>query len=464
MVRGQEVAVGDEGVQDSTRILTPNSPDTATNKKSLPFMLKGFFWGAGFMGTTLLSAAIGTAIALYTPLSQVLLPFLPSSLENIKEDGLQQLGSYSLGRPVNILVMGIDRVDGAVDDDSSFDGRSDTILLLRFDPESEQVNMLSIPRDSQVLIPDVGVTKINDANVYGGGKLASQVVSDTLNGVSVDRYVRVTTDTFKELVNAVGGVNVFVPKDMKYQDVTQDLNIDLEQGWQVLDGEQAEQFARFRNDEFGDIGRVQRQQVLLKALREKVQSPTIIPRLPGLIRLLQQHIDTNLTWEEMLALMNFSRQLDQENLNMVMLPGRFSEAGEYNRSYWIIANQAKNQVMTEFFGVEPPLQVLGDGTDTAIAPQRLRIAVQNATGENGVARELSQFLSERDFTNTYLTGDYQEVLEETQIIAQKGDLKTAYQLLELLGTGRVEASSTGSIESDFTIRVGKDWLEREVAE
>jgi LCP family protein required for cell wall assembly len=416
------------------------------------------------MGTTLLSAAIGTAIALYTPLSQVLLPFLPNSLENIKEDGLQQLGSYSLGRPVNILVMGIDRVEGTVDDDSSFDGRSDTMLLLRFDPEREQVNMLSIPRDSQVLIPDVGVTKINDANVYGGGKLASQVVSDTLNGVSVDRYVRVTTDTFKELVNAVGGVNVFVPKDMKYQDVTQDLNIDLEQGWQVLDGEQAEQFARFRNDEFGDIGRVQRQQVLLKALREKVQSPTIIPRLPGLIRLLQQHIDTNLTWEEMLALMNFSRQLDQENLNMVMLPGRFSEAGEYNRSYWIIANQAKNQVMTEFFGVEPPLQVLGDGTDTAIAPQRLRIAIQNATGESGIARDLSQFLSEQDFTNTYLTSDYQEILTETQIIAQKGDLKTAYQLVELLGIGRVEASSTGSIESDFTIRVGKDWLEREVPE
>lgn len=465
MVHGQEVAVGDEGVQDSTQILTPNSPDPSAGKKPLPFILKGFFWGAGFMGTTLLSAAIGTAIALYTPLSQVLLPFLPSSLESLKEDGLQQLGSYSLGRPVNILVMGIDRVEETTDTETAFDGRSDTILLLRFDPESEQVNMLSIPRDTQILLPDVGLTKINDANVYGGGKLASQVVSDTLNGVPVDRYVRVTTDTFKELVNAVGGVNVFVPKDMKYQDVTQDLNIDLEKGWQVLDGEQAEQFARFRNDEYGDIGRVQRQQVLLKALREKVQSPSIIPRLPSLIRLLQEHIDTNLTWEEMLALMNFSRQLDKENLNMVMLPGRFSEAGEYNRSYWIIANQAKHQVMAEFFGVEPPLQVLGDGSDpTAIAPQRLRIAIQNATGENGIARELSQYLSEQDFTNTYLTSDYQEILTETQIIAQKGDLATAYQLVELLGTGRVEASSTGSIESDFTIRIGKDWLDRDTAE
>ncbi|MGB2925306.1 MAG: LCP family protein [Limnothrix sp.] len=464
MVRGEDIGIGDgkEGMKSTgttTPVLTPDVPQSVGKKKPLPFALKGFFWGAGFMGTTIFSAAIGTAIALYTPLSQVLLPFLPSSLESLKEDGLQQLGSYSLGRPVNVLVMGIDRVEGAESTAEAFGGRSDTMLLVRFDPTDKQVNMLSIPRDSQVLIPDVGLTKVNDANVRGGGELATEVVSNTLNGVPIDRYVRVTTDTFKELVNAVGGVNVFVPTDMQYVDQTQDLEIDLEKGWQVLDGEQAEQFARFRNDEYGDIGRVQRQQVLLKALREKVQSPTIIPRLPGLIQLLQQHIDTNLTWEEMLALTNFSRQLNKENLNMVMLPGRFSEVGEYNSSYWIIANRAKNQVMAEFFGVEPPLQVLGDGRVSEIAPQRLRIAIQNATGENSIAQEVSRYLNEEDFTNTYLTGDYGEVLEKTLIIAQKGDLETAYLLLETLGTGRVEASSTGSIDSDFTIRIGTDWLE-----
>jgi LCP family protein required for cell wall assembly len=460
MVNGQEEAQGEQVSGRSTQVLSSSPEDSLSHRKPLPLLVRGFFWGAGFMGTTLISAAIGTAIALYTPLSQIVLPFLPSSLESLKGDGLQQLGSYSLGRPVNILVMGIDRVAGAENTEAAFGGRSDTILLVRFDPESQQVNMLSIPRDSQVSIEGVGVTKINDANVYGGGKLASQTVSEALNGVAVDRYVRVTTDTFKDLVDAVGGINVFVPNDMKYQDQTQGLDINLEKGWQVLDGDQAEQFARFRKDEYGDIGRVQRQQVLLKALREKVQSASIIPRLPALISLLQENIDTNLKWEEMLALMNFSRQLKQEDLNMVMLPGRFSGEGEFNRSYWIINNQEKNQVMQEFFAVEKPLQVLGDDTP-AIAPQQMKIAIQNATGQSGVAAEVSNYLKEQGFTNVYLTQDYTDTLDETQIIAQKGDLENAKILQTSIKLGRVEASSTGQIDSDFTIRIGKDWLERQ---
>ena len=459
MTQGQNIKENKAEKVTSTKLLSGKQLP-AEQRKKWPVLLRGFLWGSGFMGTTLLSAAIGTWLALYTPLSRIVLPFLPS-LESLKQDGLQQLGTYSLGRPVNILVMGVDRVEGS-EGQEMFQGRSDTMLLVRFDPsdDGQQVNMLSIPRDTQVRVPDVGVTKINDANVYGGGKLAAQVVSDTLNGVPVDRYVRITTDTFKELVDAVGGVNVFVPYDMKYTDNTQGLEIDLEQGWQVLDGDQAEQFARFRNDEYGDIGRVQRQQVLLKALREKVQSPSIIPRLPSLISLIQEHIDTDLSWEEMLALMNFSRQLERESLNMVMLPGRFSDAGEYDRSYWLVSDNETNQVMENFFGVEPPLQVLGDG-DTAIAPQRLRIAIQNATAANGIAGRMSRYLGTEDFTNTYLTRDYPESIDETLIIAQKGNLEAANLLLDVVGVGRVEISSIGEIESDITIRVGRDWLEKE---
>lgn len=466
MTHGHETPPGEESgeqhpMENNPGTLILKSPKKSRKtKRPMPLFLKGFYWGMGFMATTIFSAGIGTAIALYTPLSQLVVPFLPSPLENIKEDGLKQLGGYSLGRPVNVLFMGVDRVPDAEEDSpEAFAGRSDTMMLIRFDPDTEQVNMLSIPRDTQVFIPDVGYTKVNDANVYGGGELAAEVVSETLNGVYVDRYVRVTTNTFKELIDAVGGVNVFVPDDMKYVDHTQDLEIDIKAGWQVLDGEEAEQFARFRQDQYGDIGRVQRQQILLKALREKLQSPAIIPRIPGVIRLLQKHIDTNLSWEEMLALANFSRTLERDNLNMVLLPGRFSDPGEYNLSYWIISNREKNQVMQEFFEVESPPQLWEDQT-RAVSPQSLYIAIQNATGAEGIAREVSRYLAAKDFTNTYLINDYPEALDETQIIAQKGDLHSAYLLLNILEEGRVEASSTGHIESDFTIRIGKDWLEK----
>ncbi|MBV5261082.1 LytR family transcriptional regulator, partial [Synechococcus moorigangaii CMS01] len=401
MVHGREVTNGDHPHKGSTKLLGsphPNVPYRHKSNKKLPPFVQGLSWGIGFMGTILISAAAGTAIAVYTPIAQLVLPFLPAPLGSLATDGLRQLGTYSLGRPVNVLVMGVDRVEGAASPEAAFDGRSDTLLLVRFEPEQKQVNMLSIPRDSQVSIPNVGVTKVNEANAYGGGRLAAQVVSESLNGVAVDRYVRVTTDTFKELVDAVGGVNVFVPVDMQYTDQTQGLEINLEKGWQVLDGDQAEQFVRFRQDQYGDIGRVQRQQVLLKALREKIQSPAIIPRLPALIGLVREHIDTNLTWEEMLALVNFSRQLEAENFQMVMLPGRFSDVGEYNRSYWIVSEQGRDQVMTEFFGVESPVW---SGTDNGGITRNVRIAIQNASGSAGIAREVSEFLQSQGFNNIY---------------------------------------------------------------
>ncbi|ACA98372.1 MULTISPECIES: LCP family protein [unclassified Picosynechococcus] len=463
MVHGQEVTNGDHPRKGSTKLLrSPRHNLSRRHKpKSKVFspFVRGLSWGVGFMGTILLSASLGTAIAVYTPIAQLVLPFLPAPLGSLATDGLRQLGTYSLGRPVNVLVMGVDRVEGTENPEAEFNGRSDTILLVRFEPEQGQVNMLSIPRDSQVRIPNVGITKINEANAYGGGQLAAQVVSDALNGVAVDRYVRLTTDTFKELVDAVGGVNVFVPADMQYTDQTQGLEINLEKGWQVLDGEQAEQFVRFRQDQYGDIGRVQRQQILLKALREKIQSPAIIPRLPALIGLVREHIDTNLTWEEMLALMNFSRQLEPENFQMVMLPGRFSDVGEYNRSYWIISDQGKNQVMTEFFAVESPVWS-APGENDGTLTKNVRIAIQNASGSPGMARQVSEFLQTQGFTNIYLSSDYPDRLEQTQVIAQQGNVSGANQLLANLGTGRVEASSIGEIESDFTIRVGQDWLEQ----
>ena len=91
--------------------------------------------------------------------------------------------------------------------------------------------------------------------------------------------------------------------------------IDLEPGWQTLNGDQAEQFARFRKDNYGDIGRVQRQQMLLKALRQRLLSPKVLPRLPQIIRVMQQYIDTNLSLEEMLALVGFGLDLDKDDFS-----------------------------------------------------------------------------------------------------------------------------------------------------
>ncbi|NET58706.1 MAG: LCP family protein [Symploca sp. SIO2E6] len=417
--------------------------------------MRWFFWSGAFILTAMISAALGATLALVTPLSPLI---GPNQGINAEGGDWRRNFQYDLARPVNILVMGIDRVPDAPKGSSeALAGRSDTILLLRLDPTDNSVRMLSVPRDTQVEIPGLGLAKINDANVEGGSALAARVVSRTLNNVPIDRYVRVTTDAFRELVDLVGGIEVFVPQSMKYTDVYQNLEIDLEQGWQTLNGDQAEQFARFRQEN-GDIGRVQRQQVLLKALRQRLVSPTVLPRLPKLIRVMQQYIDTNLSLEEILALVGFSLELEQDDFKMVLLPGRFSLKDEYEASYWLMDSSGRDRVVREYFQQTSEQAE----TNSRRSPNQVRIAIQNTTDDPELSSRIAQYLAQKEFYNVYFVQDWPDQLRQTQIIVQQGDLKAAATLQKVLGLGKVEASSTGDLRSELTIRVGQDWLDREV--
>lgn len=467
---GKSSVIASEQNKKSTTEVTIKKNNNSKNipKKSVfPPFLRGLVWGSAFALTAAVSATIGATVTLVSPLSPIIKPLLApfnhpesalSHKATTKDEGWGSLFQYHLSRPVNILFMGIDRVpDAPVGSKEAFNGRSDTILLVRFDPQDHSVRMLSIPRDSRVEIPGVGVRKINDANVDGGAELSAKVISQTLNDITIDRYVRVTTDTFRELVDLVGGIEVFVPYPMKYTDQTQKLDINLEEGWQTLDGQKAEQFARFRHDRYGDIGRVQRQQVLLKSLKQRLQSPAIIARIPQIIRVLGQYVDTNLSVEEMLALANFGKNLDQENFKMVMLPGRFSQQNEFELSYWIINSSGSDRVMQEYFAATPQATDTNSSMTTANEPNQIRIAIQNATTKPGIAREFADYLAENKFTNVYLVADSSQNLRETEIVVQKGDLEAAEILHRVLGVGRIESSSTGDIDSDVTIRIGDDW-------
>ncbi len=262
---------------------------------------------------------------------------------------IESLGR-KLERPYQILVMGVDRVlEAPFGSPESFNGRSDSMMLIRFDPIDHSVHMLSIPRDTQVPISGYGTVKINAANVYGGAELAQTVVSQKLNGVEIDRYVRLDTSGLSALVDAVGGVEINVPKRMKYVDKTQKLNINLYAGLQTLNGEQAEGFARFRYDEDGDIGRAKRQQVVLKALKTKLAHPSIILRLPDLINIMQKHVDSNLSFEEMMAIATFSLTIKPEQIQSSSLKGRPSEPNEFRFSYWIVSPEDVDQAIANKF-------------------------------------------------------------------------------------------------------------------
>ncbi len=438
-----------------SQIPSPDPKNSAPKRKSS--VARWLFWGFTFTLTATVSATLGAVIALVTPLSGMLAS--PQDGQQIVLRDLLQKGlRYQVTRPVNVLVMGIDEVldlPARAPSSAVLSGRSDTMLLVRIDPESEAVNVLSIPRDTQIEIPGMGVTKVNHANVLGGPGLAARVVSRNLNNVPVDRYIRFNTKAFRELVDLLGGVEVFVPKDMQYVDQTQGLEIDLAQGWQTLNGDQAEQFARFRNDAYGDIGRVQRQQQIIRALRDRLTSPAVLPRLPQAIQLIQKYIDTNLTLEEMLALVGFGLELDQEDFRMVLLPGRFSEAEEFVASYWIVDYPSSDRVMQEYFKVGSVAMVKQERS-----LNRLRIAIQNASSEPHLGYEVETYLRDQGFDDVYVVQDWPDSQRRTEIIAQRGDLRGANLMESVLGLGQVVSASTGDLDSDLTIRVGDDWTQR----
>lgn len=434
-----------------------------TSRFSAHRILKNALLGTAFAATALVTAGLGMIAVLTFPFPrQISGETVAPPLADLWRSGFR----YQVSRPVNILVMGLDEardIEGATPEDLV--GRTDTMLLVRVDPKADIVNLMSIPRDTRVEIPGYGIDKINEANAEGGAELAAQTVSHNFSNVEIDRYIRVSTTAFKEIVDLVGGIEVLVPKAMQYEDKTQGLVIDLEPGLQTLDGSQAEQFARFRHDAYGDIGRVQRQQILLKALRKRLTNPAVLPKLPQIVRVLQKRVDTNLTVEELLALAGFGLGLESEDMQMVMLPGRFSDPEEYRASYWLSDPSVNSEIMRTYFDADTVDFVNDVGTNYYETPSdraisNLRVAVQNATDEQYAGSSMAEYLRGQGLFNVYVVSDWPEVERKTSVVVQRGDVGSAREIRSILDLGRVVSESTGDIDSDLTIRVGEDWLEQ----
>ncbi|MEL6263758.1 MAG: LCP family protein [Cyanobacteria bacterium J06626_6] len=466
-IAASETTASETTKLQSTTTIVPVSQPSAdqTHKQAwrLPKLIRNTLLAATFGTTALVAAGLGAVAVLTFPLPRQLTgETVAPPLADLWRSGFR----YQVSRPVNILVMGLDEgrdIEGAVPDDLV--GRTDTMLLVRVDPEEKVVNIMSIPRDTRVEIPGYGYGKINQANFEGGAELAAQTVMENFNNVEIDRYVRISTTAFKEIVDLVGGIEVLVPKAMQYEDKTQGLVIDLQPGLQNLNGDEAEQFARFRQDSYGDIGRVQRQQILLKALRQRIANPIVLPKLPQIIRVLQQRIDTNLSVEELLALAGFGLNLETKDLHMVMLPGDFSDPEEYGASFWLADYSASSDLMRTYFDAQPA-ELVADASginyydppsDWAISG--LSIAVQNATDDQYASYSMAEYLREQGFYNVYVVRDWADTQRKTDIIAQRGDLGSARALEENIAVGQVVSESTGDIDSDITIRVGEDWLQ-----
>ena len=244
------------------------------------------------------------------------------------ETGLDNLKpSDRLNVKKNIIVLGVD--ERAEEHDV---GRSDTLFVVMFDTKNKSASLLSVPRDTRVRIKGHGWDKINHAYAYGGREL-TQATTEELLGLHINNYVMVDFKGFTGLVDAIGGVDINVEKDMYYKDSWDGFTVDLKKGMQHLDGKSAIQYVRYRDEE-GDIGRIRRQQHFLMAVYDKISSAEMLLHVPGLAKQLTSMVKTDLPISDMLDLGRALHSMVKEKgLAMATVPGtpRYIDG----ISYWL---------------------------------------------------------------------------------------------------------------------------------
>lgn len=244
--------------------------------------------------------------------------------------------------PQTVLLMGVDLP--ANKGGNPFEGvRTDTMMLSKLDPSNQRVNVISIPRDSRLdLAGSYGYDKINAAFALGGTELAVKSIEQNLN-VTVDHYLVVNTRGIREVVDAIGGIDIYIDKPMRYHDYSAKLHINLQPGMNHLDGVGAEGYLRFRHDPLGDIGRIRRQQNFVNAVLKKIKDPATWLNFQEIFKIGRKYILTDLSDTEMIAMAVFGKDLKPNAYRMATLPGHSS--GISGISYWEVDTYTAEKIV-----------------------------------------------------------------------------------------------------------------------
>ncbi|MBS4960241.1 MAG: LCP family protein [Clostridiales bacterium] len=357
-----------------------------------------------------------------------------SSSEDTSEEPEQTESEFSAlpsENKRNIAAFGVDK-DGV---------RTDVAFVVSMDRKEKTIAMLNIPRDTRVVMTDqmireieqrggnvpvrdgvTGMCKFNEVHAYAGkdhrNEYSVKMLEDLL-GIHIDNYIKVNTEAFREIVDAVGGVDIDVPMDMHYEDPYQDLYIHLEAGPQHLDGAKAEQLVRFRKGYANqDLGRIETQQVFMKALLQKIMSTeNLLKGLPSIIKTVFQYVDTDLSIGDCLNLVSFLNDFEMENMSTETLPGT-------GGSYFDIDEEATEEIVHRIFYTSDPLNrsAAESGKEEAMAPATMigyPIEVSNGSGKENLAGEYADLLEEKGYVVEEITTFSGPKQEATRIICDE---------------------------------------------
>ena len=390
--------------------------------------------------------------------------FVPSAV-NEDEPAIEEYMVDPIDK-VNIMVLGVDRRNEDI-------GRSDTLFIVTADPDTKQLSMLSVPRDTRVLIPGYGYDKINHAYSLGGHKLTEKSVERLLN-MPIDHYVLIDFKAFYKIIDALGGVDIYVDKRMYYEDPWDDnggLVIDIQPGLQHMNGETAIQYVRYRDSE-GDIGRVARQQKFLKAVMDRVASPSILTRIPTIIYEISSAVETDLSMGQMFSLAAMFKEAKDNGMRAYMVPGTPTDIDKVN--YWVpdieqlresMANQmgvlldakhkAKNREEAEKYRTFSG--GASDASDDVAQKSTVRMRIIDATGDGASPAKIDKMIADRRIIIDTMASS-PVVSEQSLIICTTTDEHIVDEVKNLPFPYTLRIERDDNATADVVWIIGKDFL------
>ena len=371
-------------------------------------------------------------------------PEHPEDAKGFFESSRQERSSFEVPfspRRQNILLLGVDSNGTGT---NIWEGtRSDTIIIVNLDPKTKSVNAISIPRDSKVYLPDNhGIQKINSAHALGGVNLVKKTLRETF-GIKIDKYIIVHDEAVEKIVDALGGIPIYVEKPMRYHDYAGKLHIDLQKGNTILNGKQAVGYLRYRKDGLGDIGRTQRQQWFIRSLFEKLHSPQVITKIPEVLNICNTYVKTDMSFYELSQYAAFARSVDENKIEIATLPGAPNQRGYI--SYWILDPKKTQEVINRMIYRDKPSL---DGT-------KFKAGIMYSPKKEEEAVAMKEKLNELGFEVNMLKITH---LSHTRFVANKNAVSIDFynwlqkKMPELNNMQFIyDPTETFSVGSDFTV-------------
>ncbi len=309
---------------------------------------------------------------------------------------------------INFLIVGI----SGCEEDYKL---ADTIMVCSYDPKAQKASLLSIPRDTYVGTNKAKATASYKINaVYRNGQNIDGMVKsiEEITGIEINNYVIIDTEALAELVDAIGGVEFDVPIDMKYDDVTQDLHIDLKAGYQKLNGKQAEWLVRFRHNnngtsysyEYGDndIGRMRTQREFIQATLKQTMKPENLLKITQIAQIAYNNVQTNMNFDTIKDYLPYAVSFNTENLQTGTLPG----TPELCNGVWIYTVNKKEttKIVDELFGDEEIEENEGNTVNTnTVNNTNITTNTTTKKSTNTTTKKSTNTTSTKKSTNTTKT-------------------------------------------------------------